>query len=128
MAMDPGTQMSQMRRLAAAPQWVVGSVHAVTREGDLVIASASGSQLASMVYGAQHVLFIVGAQKVVTDLEAAVRRIREYSLPLEDARTRSTYGMGSAVQKMLIPHGIWNRDASTCCSSIRHSASNQATQ
>jgi LUD domain len=53
MAMDPGTQMSQMRRLAAAPQWVVGSVHAVTRDGDMVIASASGSQLASMVYCAQ---------------------------------------------------------------------------
>jgi hypothetical protein len=84
---------------------VVGSVHAVTRDGDLVIASASGSQLASMAYGAQHVLFIVGAQKVVTDLEAAMRRIREYSLPLEDARTRSTYGMGSAVHKMLILHG-----------------------
>src|SRR5258708_3015986 len=67
MAMDPATQMSEMRRLGAAPQWVVGSVHALTRDGDLVIASASGSQLASMAYGAQNVLFIIGAQKIVPD-------------------------------------------------------------
>lgn len=105
MAMDPATQMDQMRRLAAAPQWVVGSAHALTHDGDLVIASASGSQLASMAYGARHVLLIIGAQKIVTDLDTAMRRIREYSLPLEDARARSAYGMGSAVHKVLTLHG-----------------------
>jgi LUD domain len=104
MAMDPATQMHQMRRLGAAPQWVVGSVHALTRDGDLIIASASGSQLASMAYGAQHVLLIVGAQKIVTDLDTAMRRVHEYSLPMEDARARSAYGMGSAVHKVLILH------------------------
>jgi hypothetical protein len=105
MSMDPATQMDQMRRLAAAPQWVVGSVHAITHDGEMVIASASGSQLASMAYGAHRVLFIVGAQKIVTDLDSAMRRIREHSLPLEDARARSAYGMGSAVHKVLTLHG-----------------------
>ena len=103
--MDPATQMSEMRRLGAAPEWVVGSVHALTHDGDLVIASASGSQLASMAYGAQRVLFIIGAQKIVPDLDTAMRRIREYSLPLEDARAREAYGMGSAVHKVLTLHG-----------------------
>jgi hypothetical protein len=105
MTMDPGTQMNQMRSLAATPQWVIGSAHALTRSGDLVIASASGSQLASMVYGAQHVLLIIGAQKIVADHETAMRRIFEYSLPLEDNRARSTYGVGSAVHKVLTLHG-----------------------
>jgi hypothetical protein len=105
MSMDPATQMDQMRRLAAAPQWVIGSVHAITHDGDMVIASASGSQLAPMAYGARRVLFIVGAQKIVTDLDTALRRIREHSLPLEDARARSAYGMGSAVHKVLTLHG-----------------------
>lgn len=105
LAMDMATEMGEMRRLGAAPQWVVGSVHAVTVDGDLVIASASGSQLASMVYGAQHVLLIVGAQKVVPDLETAMRRVHEHSLPLEDARAREAYGMGSAVHKILTLHG-----------------------
>ncbi|WP_433514970.1 LUD domain-containing protein [Nonomuraea sp. CA-143628] len=105
MAMDPATQMSEMRRLGAAPQWVVGSVHALTCGGDLVIASASGSQLASMAYGAQNVLLIIGVQKIVPDLETAMRRVHEYSLPLEDARARSAYGMGSTVHKVLTLHG-----------------------
>jgi hypothetical protein len=68
-----------------------------------VIASASGSQLASMVYGAEHVLFIVGAQKIVPDLGAAMRRVREYCLPLEETRV-STYGIGSSVHKVLTLH------------------------
>ncbi len=105
MAMDPATQMSEMRRLGAAPQWVVGSVHALTHDGDLIIASASGSQLASMAYGAQNVLLIIGAQKIVPDLGTAMRRVHEYSLPLEDARARSAYGMGSTVHKVLTLHG-----------------------
>jgi len=104
-AMDPATQMSEMRRLGAAPEWVVGSVHALTLDGDLVIASASGSQLASMAYGAQHVLFVIGAQKIVPDLVTAMRRIRDYSLPLEDARARKAYAMGSAVHNVLTLHG-----------------------
>jgi LUD domain len=104
MAMDPATQMRQTRRLGAAPQWVVGSVHALTRDGDLVIASASGSQLASMAYGAQYVLLIIGAQKIVTNLDSAMRRLHEYSLPMEDARARAAYGMGSDIHKVLILH------------------------
>ena len=84
---------------------MVGSVHALTHDGDLVIASASGSQLASMAYGAKHVLFIIGAQKIVPDLDTAMRRVHEYSLPLEDARAREAYDMGSAVYKVLTLHG-----------------------
>lgn len=103
-AMDPATQMHEMRRLGATPQWVVGSAHALTHSGDLVIASASGSQLASLAYGAQHVLLIVGAQKIVADIDTAMRRIHEYSLPMEDARARAAYGMGSAIHKVLILH------------------------
>ncbi|MBW8805372.1 MAG: LUD domain-containing protein [Catenulisporales bacterium] len=105
MTMDPASQMSEMRRLGAAPQWVVGSVHALTQDGDLVIASASGSQLASMAYGAQNVLLVIGTQKIVPDLDTAMRRVHEYSLPLEDARARSAYGMGSTVHKVLTLHG-----------------------
>jgi hypothetical protein len=63
-----------------------------------------------MAYGAQHVLFIVGAQKVVADLDAAMHRVREYSLPLEDARAREAYGTGSAVHKVLILHGDFEQE------------------
>jgi hypothetical protein len=62
---------------------VVGSVHAVTEDGLLVAASASGSQLAPYAAGAEKVFWVVGAQKIVPNLDAALRRIRTYSLPRE---------------------------------------------
>ena len=66
-----------------------------------MIASASGSQLASYAWGAANVIFVVGAQKLVSDLDAARERIFEHSLKLEDARAFATYGQNSFVGKVL---------------------------
>ncbi len=103
--LDPATQMDEYRRGAASPQVVVGSVHAVTEDGELVVASASGSQLPSYAFGASRVIWVVGAQKVVPDLHTAFERIRRYSYPLEDERARAAYGMPSAVNKQLVISG-----------------------
>src|SRR5690606_38524520 len=62
-------------KVGAAPDVVVGSVHAVTETGQLVVASASGSQLAPYAAGARQAVWVVGAQKVVADLDTALRRI-----------------------------------------------------
>jgi acyl-CoA hydrolase len=86
------------------PDYALGSVHAVSRDGTLVIASASGSQLASYARGAANVIFVVGAQKLVPNLEAARERIIEHSVPLEDARAYAAYGQNSRVGKILEIH------------------------
>ena len=95
------TPEKEKRRLGAAPDWALGSVHAVTEDGRLFIASATGSQLPAYASGAGHVIWVVGARKVVVDAEAAVQRIYEYVLPLEDQRMRRTRGIGSSVNKLL---------------------------
>jgi hypothetical protein len=100
--MDRQMQAREMRILAAAPDYVVGSVHAVTETGSLLIASASGSQLGPIVSGAEQVIFVIGGQKIVPNLDDAVRRIYEYSLPLEDRRAREAYGLPSGVNNILI--------------------------
>ena len=100
--MDREMQAREMRTIAASPDYVVGSVHAVTEGGSLLIASASGSQLGPIVSGAEHVIFVIGGQKVVADLETGIRRILEYSLPLEDRRAREAYGVPSGVNNILI--------------------------
>jgi LUD domain len=100
--MDREMQGREMRTLAATPDYVVGSVHAVTEAGSLLIASASGSQLGPIVSGAEQVIFVIGGQKVVADLESGIRRIYEYSLPLEDRRAREAYGVPSGVNNILI--------------------------
>ena len=100
--MDREMQRNEMRLLAAAPDFVVGSVHAVTEDGSLLIASASGSQLGPLASGAEHVILVIGGQKIVSDLNAGLRRIYEYSFPLEDARARRAYGVPSGVNNILI--------------------------
>ncbi len=91
-ALDFATQAQEMKAIGGQPDYALGSVHAITAGGTLVVASASGSQLASYAWGAANVIFVAGAQKLVPDLAAAHQRIYQHSLPLEDARAQAAYG------------------------------------
>lgn len=102
MAMDRNTQAREMAKLGAAPDWVLGSVHAVTQDGHLLIASNSGSQLPAYAYAAGKVIFVVGTNKIVKNNDEGIKRIYEYSLQLENKRALKAYGMHSAVNKILI--------------------------
>jgi hypothetical protein len=112
-SMERVTQADEIRRLTASPDVMLGSVHAVTETGSLVAASASGSQLGPYVSGAGKVILVVGTQKIVPDLEDALRRIDEYVFPLEDARAQAAYGMHSGVNKVLIINREWAPDRIT---------------
>ena len=102
--LDFATQLQEMKAIGGQPDYALGSVHAITRDGTLVIASASGSQLASYAWGASNVIFVAGAQKLVPTLEAARDRIYGHSLVLEDARAVAAYGQHSTVGKILEIH------------------------
>jgi hypothetical protein len=104
LALDYSTQGQAMKAMAAQADFAVGSVHAVTSEGALLIASASGSQLASYAWSAANVIFVVGAQKLVPTLDAGRERIFQHSLLLEDARAVAVYGQNSFVGKILEIH------------------------
>ena len=101
-SMDRVTQADEMRRLSASPDVMLGSVHAVTETGSLMAASMGGGQLGPYASGAGRVVLVVGTQKLVSDLDEGLRRINEYSFPLEDARAQAAYGIHSAVNKVLI--------------------------
>jgi hypothetical protein len=100
--MDRATQLSEIWRLLAVPDVIVGSVSAVTESGSLVVASASGSQLAGYAGAAPKAIWIIGAQKIVPDLDTALRRIEEYCLPLETERAMKVYGVPSSVNRLLV--------------------------
>jgi acyl-CoA hydrolase len=104
LALDRTTQLQEIKMLMSQPDFALGSVHAITRDGTLVIASALGSQLASYAWGAGKVIFVVGAQKLVRDFDAAHERIYKHSLKLEDARALEAYGKNSRVGKILEIH------------------------
>jgi hypothetical protein len=102
LAMDRTTAADEIRRLIASPDVAVGSVHALTETGSLVVASGSGSQLPGYAGGAARAIWIVGAQKVVPDLSTALRRVEDHCLPLESARTQVAHGWPSAINRLLI--------------------------
>jgi len=101
-AMDRETQGREIRTLGGAPDFAAGSVHAVTEEGLVMIASNTGSQLGPYASGAGKVIWVVGAQKIVKDLDEGFRRIYEYDLPLETEHMRQLYNAGTGVNKILI--------------------------
>lgn len=105
-AMDRTTPegLRAMRKLGVGPDWFVNSAHAVTLDGTIVVASNTGSQLAPLAFGAGEVIFAIGSQKLVPDLETAMRRIEQHTLPLESERLMGLYGTPSEVRKVLIIH------------------------
>ncbi|HLC39593.1 MAG TPA: lactate utilization protein [archaeon] len=99
---DDAEKRHELRRASATAEYSVGSVHAVTEEGQVVAASNSGSQLAPYVSGAAHVIWVVGTQKIVKTLDEAFRRIEEHSLPLESERLMKIHGVKSNISKLLV--------------------------
>jgi len=98
---DPAKQAT-LRKDASSADYFLGSVHAVAETGQLVIASASGSQLPGYAFMSPNIIWVVGTQKIMPDLESAMNRVREYVLPLEDARMKSVNMGGSVISKWLI--------------------------
>jgi hypothetical protein len=105
-AMDRSKHNREMQRLGAAAEWTVSSAHAVTEDGHILIASMTGSQLAGEASGSDHVIYVVGVNKIVKNTDEGMKRILEHVLPLESERVKVAYGVpGSKINKLLIING-----------------------
>jgi L-lactate utilization protein LutC len=100
--LDRATQMREIRKLSAAPDVMLASATAVTEDGQIVVASNTGSQIGPLASAAGKVIFVIGAQKIVKDLDEALKRTYEHALRLESERLRAASGVDSYVSKMLI--------------------------
>jgi acetyl-CoA carboxylase alpha subunit len=103
-ALDRETQSREMRKLGAAPDYIVGSAHAVTDNGEIIVGSGSSSQLGAYAYAGGNVILVIGHQKLVRDVDEGLRRVRGYSLPREYARMQAAGFPGSLLAKTLIIH------------------------
>lgn len=101
-AMDRQTQAREMRKLLSAPDYELGSVHAITEAGQMVVGTATGSQMGPYSGSAGELILVVGAHKIVPDLDAAMRRINEHVTPYEDLRLREMAGIGTMLARVLI--------------------------
>lgn len=104
MAMDRRTQMDEIRRLISAPDHMLGSVQAIVIDGTMVVVSNGGAQIGPYAAGAGSVILVIGSQKVVPDLDAAMRRVRDVVFPYEDRTLREQLGVGTAISKTLLIH------------------------
>ena len=102
MAMDRRTQGREIAKIMAAPDYMLGSVQAITEAGELIVVSYAGSQIGPYAGSAGRVILIVGSQKIVPDVEAGIRRAREVVMPYEDARLREQLGVGTKLAKLLV--------------------------
>lgn len=96
-------KQAELRRQAILCDYMLGSVHAVTEDGQILVASNTASQLPGYVQAAKNVIWVVGTQKIVVSLDDAFRRLKEYVYPLEDQHMKSIgVSEGTFISKMLI--------------------------
>src|SRR5258708_30096111 len=86
--MDRKTQMREIRKLIGAPDYVLASVQAITEDGVLAMASATANQIGPISNTAGKGILVVGAQKIVPDLDAALLRMGDCRLRLEGESRR----------------------------------------
>jgi hypothetical protein len=100
--MDRNTQRDEMRKAGAAPDIMVNSAHAVTETGQIVMTSATGSQIGPIAYGAGKLILVIGSQKVVPDLDTAFRRIEDYVIPYEEDRLNVAHGVAKMNRTLIL--------------------------
>ena len=100
---DP-TKQTVLRKQGTLADYFLGSVHAITENGEILIASATGSQLSAYAYSSPNIIWVAGAQKITPTLESALQRVRNYVLPLEDQHMKQLHGKdaGSFIGKLMI--------------------------
>lgn len=102
---DDAQKRSSLRRHSVVSDYYLGSVHAITEKGEMVIASNTGSQQPHLVYTSPNLILVVGTQKIVPTLEKAIERLEKHVVPLEDEHMKRLYGSGTMLNKTVILHG-----------------------
>jgi L-lactate utilization protein LutC len=105
MKMDRQTQGDEIRKMIAAPDYMLGSAQAVTEDGAIVVVSFSGFQVGPYALGAGKVILVVGSQKIVPDVEAGLRRVRDVVMPVEDKQQQAQMGMPTNLNQQFVIQG-----------------------
>ena len=91
-----------LRKQSVLSDYYLGSVHALVQNGDFIIASNTGSQLPHVVFTSANLIFVLSTKKIVPTLDAAMKRLEEYVVPLENEHMMKKYGVPTAVNKIVI--------------------------
>jgi hypothetical protein len=95
-------KQADLRRASTTAEYFLGSVQAIAETGQVLGADASGSRQGGYVFGAKKVIWVAGANKIVPDLEAALRRLKEHCIPLQDQRMKKAGFAGTFLGKVVV--------------------------
>ena len=93
---------NELRRRSITSEYFLSGVNAIAQTGQILACDASGSRVGAWPFGAQNLILVSGANKIVPTLQDALKRIWDYAYPLEDARARKVYGTPSQIGKCVI--------------------------
>ncbi len=96
---------AELRKKAVLSDFYLGSVHALIENGDMIIASNTGSQLPHIVYTSPNLIFVISTKKIVPNEEEGMKRLKEHVVPMEDKHMQDLYQMNTALNKILIFKG-----------------------
>ena len=104
-AEDDEAKRHELRRHSVLSDYYLGSVHALTENGEFIVASNTGSQLPHIVSTSHNLIFVVSTKKIVTDLDEAIKRLKDYVMPLEDEHMQELYNANTALNKLVTFYG-----------------------
>jgi hypothetical protein len=79
-------EKQEMYLRAFQAEYYLSSANAITEDGVIVNIDGNGNRVAAITWGPQHVIFVVGMNKVAQDPEAALKRARSTAAPINAAR------------------------------------------
>lgn len=79
-------EKNEIRRQQLTCDVFLTGTNAVTMDGELVNVDGTGNRVAAMIYGPSKVIIVVGVNKIVKDLSAALDRIKTIAAPINNKR------------------------------------------
>jgi len=76
----PFPEIVEIMRQSMVADFLVTSTNAITKKGELVNMDCSGNRAAGMIFGPKKVIVVAGANKIVEDIEAAEKRIKDVAM------------------------------------------------
>jgi len=95
-------ERNEIRRKSVTAEFFLSGVNAVAMTGELVSCDASGSRVGAWPFAAKNLILVSGVNKIVANLQEAMKRVEEYAYPLEDVRSRKVYQAPSQIGKCVI--------------------------
>ncbi|MGG7178470.1 lactate utilization protein [Clostridium paraputrificum] len=76
----PFTETVEIMRQSLLADYLVTTVNAITKDGELMVTDSTGNRAAAMIFGPRKVIIVVGVNKIVADLEEGYWRIKEVAI------------------------------------------------